>query len=76
MSRERPASIQPIENGPLLVRGPITLLDEHGEEICARRRTLAICRCGRSRIQPFCDGTHKRGAFKPRTAADSPNQTA
>lgn len=74
--RDRPASIQAIENGPLLVRGSIRLLDEDGEEISARRKTFAICRCGRSRIQPFCDGTHQRGAFKPRTATDPPNRTA
>jgi CDGSH-type Zn-finger protein len=65
-----------IENGPLLVRGSIRLLDEGGQEIPARRVTLAICRCGRSRIQPFCDGTHQRGAFKPRAATDPSNRIA
>ena len=45
--------------GPYLVRGPITLTDEDGNEIELRRRTIALCRCGRSRIAPFCDGTHK-----------------
>jgi hypothetical protein len=46
-------------DGPYLVRGPVTLTDERGEEIELRRRTIALCRCGRSRILPFCDGTHK-----------------
>jgi CDGSH-type Zn-finger protein len=69
MSGDRPATIQVIENGPLLVRGSLTILDEQGEEIGTRRSTLAICRCGRSRIQPFCDGTHQRGAFNPQSAA-------
>jgi CDGSH-type Zn-finger protein len=52
--------------GPLLVRGPIRLLDERGGEVPVRRRVNAICRCGRSASQPFCDGTHKIVPFNPR----------
>ena len=63
-------------DGPLLVRGPIRLLDEHGEDIHTRRRVHAICRCGRSARQPFCDGTHKIVPFSPRavetTSASGP----
>jgi CDGSH-type Zn-finger protein len=53
-------------DGPLLVRGPIRLVDEQGDEIHTRRRVHAICRCGRSALQPFCDGTHKIVPFSPR----------
>lgn len=53
-------------DGPLLVRGPIRLLDERGDEVPVRRRVNAICRCGRSATQPFCDGTHKIVPFSPR----------
>ena len=52
--------------GPLLVRGPIRLVDERGNEVAVRRRVNAICRCGRSAVQPFCDGTHKIVPFSPR----------
>jgi CDGSH-type Zn-finger protein len=52
------------ENGPLLVRGPFELVDENGHDIERYRKTIALCRCGRSRIKPFCDGTHKRIGFK------------
>lgn len=52
--------------GPLLVRGPLRLVDEQGREVCARRRVNALCRCGRSAVQPFCDGTHKIVPFSPR----------
>ena len=70
-------------DGPLLVRGPIRLLDERGAAVPIRRRVNAICRCGRSASQPFCDGTHKIVPFSPRTihadvdegrAADSPRE--
>ena len=52
--------ITPYPDGPLLVRGPVRVFDEDGTEIELTRRTIAICRCGRSRIHPFCDGTHKK----------------
>ncbi len=54
------------KDGPLLVRGPIRLLDERGDVVPIRRRVNAICRCGRSTTQPFCDGTHKVVPFSPR----------
>ena len=52
-------TITPYEDGPYLVRGPFRLTDADGNEIEAGRKTIALCRCGRSRIKPFCDGTHK-----------------
>jgi CDGSH-type Zn-finger protein len=52
------ATVTPYRNGPYLLRGDFTLLDEDGNEIDARRGTVALCRCGRSRMRPFCDGTH------------------
>jgi len=58
--------VRVIAEGPLLVRGPIRLLDEEGCEVPIRRRVNAICRCGRSVTQPFCDGTHKIVPFSPR----------
>lgn len=47
------------EDGPLIVRGPFKLADADGNEIDPGRKTIALCRCGRSKIRPFCDGTHK-----------------
>jgi CDGSH-type Zn-finger protein len=57
------AVITPYENGPLIVRGPFVLTDQDGNEIDAGRRTVALCRCGRSKLRPFCDGSHLRGRF-------------
>jgi CDGSH-type Zn-finger protein len=56
--------ITPYRNGPLLVRGPFVLVDQDGTEIEVRRRVVALCRCGRSQIRPFCDGTHKVVGFE------------
>lgn len=56
----REPSVTPYRDGPLVVRGPVRLVDPDGNEIDKRRRTIALCRCGGSRIKPFCDGTHKR----------------
>jgi CDGSH-type Zn-finger protein len=55
--------ITPYEDGPLIVRGPFRLVDQDGKEIETGRRTVALCRCGKSRIRPFCDGTHKLIGF-------------
>jgi CDGSH-type Zn-finger protein len=51
-------------DGPLLVRGPFRLVDQNGEEIVIDRETVALCRCGKSRMRPFCDGTHNLIRFK------------
>jgi CDGSH-type Zn-finger protein len=46
-------------DGPLLVRGAVTILAEDGSQIPVRRRTIAVCRCGGSQLLPMCDGTHR-----------------
>ena len=58
------AEITPYRDGPLLVRGPFTLRDQDGEPIEIGRETVALCRCGKSRMRPFCDGTHKLVRFR------------
>ncbi len=67
-----PATITPYRDGPLLVRGSFRLVDQDGQEIDPGRRTVALCRCGRSAIKPFCDGTHKRTGF---TAPSAPRRS-
>jgi len=59
-------------DGPLLVRGPFQLVDQDGNAIETRRRTIALCRCGKSRIRPFCDGTHKAVRFSAPSQAERP----
>ena len=51
-------------DGPLLVRGPFRLQDQEGNEIAVDRKVVALCRCGKSRMRPLCDGTHKLIRFR------------
>jgi CDGSH-type Zn-finger protein len=64
------ATITPYRDGPLLVRGPFRLVDQAGEEIEVDRGTVALCRCGKSRLRPFCDGSHKVVRFRAPSAAE------
>lgn len=64
-------TITPYRDGPLLVRGPFRLEDMHGREIEVGRETVALCRCGKSRIRPFCDGSHKLVRFRAPSGAES-----
>ncbi len=55
------ATISVTENGPLSVEGPITLVDQDGNEYDrGGRKRIGLCRCGASSTKPFCDGTHSR----------------
>jgi CDGSH-type Zn-finger protein len=69
MAAER-VTITPYRDGPLLVRGPFTLLDQDGQEIEVGRAVVALCRCGKSRIRPFCDGTHALIRFRAPSDAE------
>ena len=54
--------IQVVADGPLLVRGPITVELPDGSERTEEKRA-ALCRCGSSDNKPFCDGTHRKIGF-------------
>jgi CDGSH iron-sulfur domain-containing protein 3 len=49
------------KDGPLLVRGPITLIDHEGVPFEVAGDDVVLCRCGRSADKPFCDASHKAG---------------
>ncbi|EGD56253.1 CDGSH iron-sulfur domain-containing protein [Gordonia neofelifaecis] len=57
--RDTDVTVIPCPSGPLLVRGPISVLDVDGTSYSPRRQTVAFCRCGHSTIAPMCDGSHK-----------------
>jgi CDGSH-type Zn-finger protein len=68
--------ITPYRDGPLLVRGPVRLTDQDGTEIAVDRGTIALCRCGRSRLRPFCDGTHKLVRFRAPSGPEARDRRA
>ncbi len=51
-----------LEDGPILVKGE-TLVTKNGEKIEVNEQ-YALCRCGETKNQPYCDGTHKSCNFK------------
>lgn len=58
------ASITAYRDGPLIVRGDFEIFDADGNQIEAHRRTVALCRCGRSGRRPLCDGSHQANGWK------------
>jgi CDGSH iron-sulfur domain-containing protein 3 len=59
MSEEK-VIIKVRDNGSLLVKGPVTLVDAEGNEYHTKE-SFSLCRCGKSSNKPFCDGTHREG---------------
>jgi uncharacterized Fe-S cluster protein YjdI len=58
---ERPTRLHPVKDGPLTVSGELVIDTSEGElgEVRA-----ALCRCGRTQNQPFCDHECKRTGWK------------
>ncbi len=56
-------------DGPLLVRGPAALQTADGSAVGHERRVIALCRCGRSRLKPLCDGSHRLSNFRDAATA-------
>lgn len=57
-----PLAINPTTDGPLVVQGRFTVVNE-AQAIVAVKDGAALCRCGHSDNKPFCDGTHRRVGF-------------
>jgi CDGSH-type Zn-finger protein len=66
-----PVTITPYPDGPYLVRGDFVVQGQDGTKLQLERRTIALCRCGKSQIRPLCDGTHKLIGFKAPSAPES-----
>ena len=57
------ASIVIMKNGPILVEGEFKIIGPEGNELKSMIMT-SFCRCGHSRAQPYCDGTHRKVGFQ------------
>jgi CDGSH-type Zn-finger protein len=51
-------------SGPLWVRGGIRIESATDGHVYETRNRVTLCRCGRSRNKPLCDGTHARIGFR------------
>ncbi|WP_248928803.1 CDGSH iron-sulfur domain-containing protein [Paenibacillus hamazuiensis] len=60
--------ITKFDEGPYVIEGEITLVDGKGNAFRTGSQT-ALCRCGHSGTQPFCDGTHKSCGFREASEA-------
>ena len=52
--------------GSLWVTGSVPVQRSDGRPFEARNRTT-LCRCGRSKVKPLCDGTHREVGFRETT---------
>ena len=55
--------IKLITNGPLRIKGPFVYIDEQKVSRDIKGDPLTLCRCGRTKIAPFCDESHKFFSF-------------
>ncbi|MFE7775203.1 CDGSH iron-sulfur domain-containing protein [Streptomyces sp. NPDC057445] len=58
----RPARVPrvtPLQDGPLLMEGPIEIVMPDGSVQLCERPTVALCTCRRSQRFPFCDTSHR-----------------
>ncbi len=58
-----PVTVTLMPNGPLLIRGDVDVRLRHGDRV-TRESRMALCRCGHSQNQPFCDLSHRGAGFK------------
>ena len=57
-----PLQVKPAQDGPLLLKGNVTITSGSGRESW-KGSQVALCRCGSSKNKPFCDGQHKQVGF-------------
>jgi len=62
------------ENGPLVIQGPVKIVDHLGNEypLTPGKDVVALCRCGASKSKPFCDGSHRGCGFEGGVAPAKP----
>ena len=76
MPRHTEVEIVPYRDGPYLVRGPVVIRDQDGSQVSLTRHPLALCRCGKSQLRPFCDGTHQLIGFSAPSEPERPSPEA
>lgn len=57
--------IEERKDGPLVAKGIRRMANSDGSEVEVKP-VMALCRCGQSKMKPFCDGSHKDAGFEDR----------
>ena len=53
------------KDGPLNCQGEITVIDDQDSDfLLPKADHFTLCRCGRSKKKPLCDGSHEEKGFK------------
>jgi len=60
---DRPPAIRIAKNGPYRLEGWIRIVDDLGSTPQSGEH-CTLCRCGRARNKPFCDGSHDDAPFE------------
>jgi uncharacterized Fe-S cluster protein YjdI/CDGSH-type Zn-finger protein len=71
---EEDTTMIPVPNGPLIVRGRLRVLDASSGGVIADETRLALCRCGKSQNEPFCDNSHRRSHFEESAPSPDPGR--
>jgi uncharacterized Fe-S cluster protein YjdI len=59
----QPVSVKVMDDGPIVIKGNLTLIYEDGSKKEFKDGLISICRCDASDHQPFCDGRHRKTGF-------------
>ncbi len=62
-------TIRALHNGPYEVRGEPSLMDRRGGKYRGQKDPLYLCRCGKSKNKPYCDGSHTAAGFRAEESA-------
>ncbi|MDW7667967.1 MAG: glutamate synthase-related protein [Bacillota bacterium] len=60
---EKKITIEVSKNGPLIVNNLEEITESTGSKQNLKNKSNALCRCGKSKTKPICDGTHGKIDF-------------
>ena len=66
-------SVRIADDGPLYLRGRVRVDGADGQTVIKDMR-VALCRCGKSGLKPFCDGSHAKAGFKDAGTVAKPEE--
>ncbi|WP_375474687.1 CDGSH iron-sulfur domain-containing protein [uncultured Jatrophihabitans sp.] len=64
------ATVTVYPDGPLIVRGDVEIRTVEGRTVERSGSPIALCRCGRSAVKPYCDGSHQNARLAATRATE------